>query len=90
VSFEKHHDFIFEQVPAEVKTKFPPVDAHYGECSNPARMTSISISNLSVWGNINTQVATGRKYQHFDCTFRQVLGIQNYNPFGGNEMVVFG
>jgi hypothetical protein len=52
--------------------------------------TSISISHLSVWGNISVQVATGRKYQHFDCTVRQVLGRQNYNPFGGGQMVVFG
>jgi hypothetical protein len=52
--------------------------------------TSISISHLSVWGNISAQVATGRKYQHFDCTVRQVLGRQNYDPFGGNEMVIFG
>jgi hypothetical protein len=51
--------------------------------------TSISISHLSVWGNIGAQVATGRKYQHFDLTARQI-GRQNYNPFGTGGIVIFG
>jgi hypothetical protein len=50
--------------------------------------TSISISHLSVWGNISAQVATGRKYQHFDLTSRQI-GRLNYNPFGTGELVIF-
>jgi hypothetical protein len=44
VSFEKHHDFTFEQVPAGVKTKFPPVDAHYGEEFYP--VLNISLTSL--------------------------------------------
>jgi hypothetical protein len=52
--------------------------------------TSISVSHLSVWGNISAQVATGRKYQCFDATTRRILGRQNYNPFGGGQMVMFG
>jgi hypothetical protein len=42
VSFEKDHDFIFEEVPAEVKTKFPPVDAHYGEEFYPVLNLSLT------------------------------------------------
>jgi hypothetical protein len=51
--------------------------------------TSISVSHLSVWANISAQVATERKYQHFDLTARQI-GRQNYNPFGAGELVIFG
>jgi hypothetical protein len=51
--------------------------------------TSISVSHLSVWGNINAQVATGRKYQHFDLRPLQHLR-QQYHAFGGGEMVIFG
>jgi hypothetical protein len=42
--------------------------------------------------NTNTinQVATGRKYQHFDLRPNRILS-QHYNPFGSsNQMVIFG
>ena len=47
--------------------------------------TSISISLIEVYGNA-TPAATGPNYQHFDNTPRRVLGIQNYNAFGGGQM----
>ena len=50
--------------------------------------TSISISFIEVYGNA-TPAATGPKYQHFDNT-RRILGRQNYNSFGGGQMVTFG
>jgi hypothetical protein len=31
ISFQKRHDFILEKSPAEVKTKFPPIDTRLGE-----------------------------------------------------------
>ena len=34
----------------------------------------------------NSYEAAGPKYQHFDNTTRQILGWQNYNPFGGGQM----
>jgi hypothetical protein len=49
-----------------------------------SRGTSISISHLSVWGNISAQVATGRKYQHFDLRPNRILS-QQYNPFGSSN-----
>jgi len=53
--------------------------------------TSISISFIEVYGNATpAAAATGPKYQHFDNTPRRILGRQNYNPFGGGQMVVFG
>jgi hypothetical protein len=53
--------------------------------------TSISISFIEVYGNASsTAVPTGPKYQHFDNTPRWILGRQNYNPFGGGQMVIFG
>jgi hypothetical protein len=46
--------------------------------------TSISISFIEVYGNATpAAAATGVKYQHSD-------GRQNYNPFGGGHMVIFG
>jgi hypothetical protein len=52
--------------------------------------TSISISFIEAYGNASPTVpATGPKYQHFDSTPR-ILGRQNYNPFGGGQMVIFG
>jgi hypothetical protein len=48
--------------------------------------TSISISFIEVYGNATpAAAATGPKYQHFDNT-----PGQNYNPFGGGQMVIFG
>jgi hypothetical protein len=53
--------------------------------------TSMSISFIEVFGNATpAAVATGPKYQCFDATPRRILGRQNYNPFGGGQMVVFG
>jgi hypothetical protein len=53
--------------------------------------TSISISFIEVYGNATpAAAATGPKYQHFDNTPRRVLGRQNYNSFGGGQMVIFG
>ena len=51
--------------------------------------TSISISLIEVYGNA-TPAATGPNYQHFDNTPRRILGRQNYNAFGGSQMVIFG
>jgi hypothetical protein len=53
--------------------------------------TSISISFIKVYGNATPAAApTERKYQHFDNTPTRILGRQNYNPFGGGQMVIFG
>ena len=53
--------------------------------------TSISISFIEVYGNASpAAAATGPKYQHFDNTPRRILGRQNYNPFGTDQMVIFG
>jgi hypothetical protein len=49
--------------------------------------TSISISFIEA---TPAAAATGPKYQHFDNTPRRILGRQNYNPFGGGQMVIFG
>jgi hypothetical protein len=54
-------------------------------------VTSISISFIEVYGNATpAAAATGPSYRHFDATLRRILGRQNYNPFGGGQMVVFG
>jgi hypothetical protein len=53
--------------------------------------TSISISFIGVYGNgTPAAAATGPTYRHFDNTPRRILGRQNYNPFGGGQMVIFG
>ena len=53
--------------------------------------TSISISFIEVYGNASPEAApTGPIYRHFDNTPRRVLGRQNYNSFGGGQMVIFG
>ena len=53
--------------------------------------TSISISFIEVYGNATPAAApTGPAYRHFDNTPRQILGRQNYNPFGGGQIVIFG
>lgn len=53
--------------------------------------TSISISFIEVYGNATPAAApTTSTYRHFDNTARLVLGRQNYNPFGGGQMVIFG
>jgi hypothetical protein len=52
--------------------------------------TSISISHLSVWGNISAAAATTRpSYRHFDMRPNRILN-QQYNPFASNQMVIFG
>ena len=53
--------------------------------------TSISISFIEVYGNATPAAApTAPTYRHFDNTPRRILGRQNYNPFGGGQMVIFG
>jgi hypothetical protein len=53
--------------------------------------TSISISFIEVYGNATPAAApTGPTCRHFDNTPRRILGRQNYNPFGGVQMVIFG
>jgi len=53
--------------------------------------TSISISFIEVYGNATPAAApTTSTYRHFDNTARRVLGRQNYNPFCGGQMVIFG
>ena len=53
--------------------------------------TSISISFIEVFGNATPAAApTAPTYRHFDSTPRRILGRQNYNPFGGGQMVIFG
>ena len=53
--------------------------------------TSISLSFIEVYGNATpAAAATGPTYRHFDNTPRRILGRQNYNPFGGGQMVIFG
>jgi len=53
--------------------------------------TSISITFIEVYGKATPAAAAiGPKYQHFDNTPRWILGRQNYNPFGGGQMVIFG
>jgi len=53
--------------------------------------TSISISFIEVYGNALPAAApTGPTYRHFDNTARRILGRQNYSPFGGDQMVIFG
>ena len=53
--------------------------------------TSISISFIEAYGNATpAAAATVPKYQHIDNTPSWVLGRQNYNPFGGDQIVIFG
>jgi hypothetical protein len=53
--------------------------------------TSISLSFIEVYGNATQAAAPTRPtYRHFDNTPRRVLGRQNYNAFGGGQMVIFG
>ena len=53
--------------------------------------TSISTSFIEVYGNASPTAALTRPtYWHFDNTPRRILGRQNYNPFGGGQMVIFG
>jgi hypothetical protein len=53
--------------------------------------TSISISFIEVYGNATpaAAAATGPKYQHFDNRPNRTFN-QQYNPFGSNQMVIFG
>jgi hypothetical protein len=48
VYFEKKHDFIFEHTPTEVKTKFPPIDAKYGEEFYPILNTSLECPDVDI------------------------------------------
>lgn len=50
--------FIFEQIPAEVKNKFPPVDAYYGEEFYP-------VLNLSLASPLKAINVESEKHQMF-------------------------
>ena len=53
--------------------------------------TSISISFIEIYGNaIPAAAPTRQTYRHFDNTPKWVLGRQNYNSFGGGQMIIFG
>jgi len=44
-----------------------------------------------VYGNATPTAAPATPtYKHFDNTPRRILGRQNYSPFGGGQMVIFG
>ena len=52
---------------------------------------SIAISFIVVYGNATPAAAPTRPtYRHFDNNPRWVLDRQNYNAFGGGQMIVFG
>jgi hypothetical protein len=48
VSFEKRHEFIFEKTPAEVKTKFPPLEARLGEEFYPFLNASLKKQDIDL------------------------------------------
>jgi len=70
---------------------FAATDAMNYQIVTGSTGTSISISFIEVYGNATpAAAATGPTYRHFDNTPRRILGRQNYNVFGGGQMVIFG
>jgi len=56
IYFEKDHDFIFDHTPAEVKTKFPPTDARYGEAFYPMLNASLTDPHADIKGALKEAI----------------------------------
>jgi hypothetical protein len=56
VSFDKKHDFIFKNNPAEVKTKFPPIDTRLGEEFYPFLNARLKDSHMDLEYILNESI----------------------------------